>query len=67
MKRLALGLSIALAAYLATGLYFVQPDEQAVVQRFGAVQGLTREPGATLDFPGVWTACTGSRRERSNG
>jgi membrane protease subunit HflK len=51
VKRLALALSIALLAYLASGLYFVQPDEQAVVQRFGAVHGLTREPGAHFGLP----------------
>lgn len=51
MKRWAIWLSIALVIYLATGLYFVQPNEQAVVQRFGAVQGLTRDPGAHFGLP----------------
>ena len=42
---------IALAAYLATGLFFVQPDEQALVRRFGAVVGSPREPGPHFGLP----------------
>lgn len=46
MKRwLVLGV-IALAVWLATGLYVVQPDEQVVVRRFGKADTPPREPGA---------------------
>ncbi|HVX60567.1 MAG TPA: FtsH protease activity modulator HflK [Pirellulales bacterium] len=51
MKRLAAFGLLALLAWLATGIYFVQPDEQAVVRRFGAVVGPLREPGAHLGLP----------------
>jgi membrane protease subunit HflK len=46
MPRLRYLLPIALAAYLATGVYQVGPDERAVVRRFGAV---VARPG-----PGLW-------------
>ena len=42
---------VLLAAYLATGLYFVQPDEQALVRRFGALVGPPREPGPHFGLP----------------
>lgn len=43
--------ALGLVAYLATGLTFVQPDEQLVVRRFGAVLGAPREPGARFGLP----------------
>ena len=54
MKRVFALLFVALAAYLATGVYFVQPDEQAIVRRFGAVLGSAREPGAHFGLPWSW-------------
>lgn len=41
----------ALAAYLVTGLYTVQPDEQAVVRRCGRLLGQIRTPGLHWGFP----------------
>jgi membrane protease subunit HflK len=51
MKRVTIFLLIALVAYLATGVYFVQPDEQAVVRRFGRVLPAASEPGAHFGLP----------------
>lgn len=51
MKRFALLAAVAIVAYLATGLSFVQPDEQLVVRRFGAMQPAPREPGARFGLP----------------
>ena len=51
MKRLAAFGLLVLLAWLATGIYFVQPDEQAVVRRFGAIVGPLRQPGAHLGLP----------------
>jgi len=51
MKKLVLLLLVCLAAYAATGLYFVQPDEQAIVRRFGKAIGLPRRPGAHYGLP----------------
>lgn len=51
MKRLAAIGGLALLVWLATGIYFVQPDEQAVVRRFGAVSGGLREPGPHFGLP----------------
>lgn len=51
MKRSVGLLAIALLAYLATGVYFVQPDEQALIRRFGKVIGAPSEPGAHLGLP----------------
>lgn len=51
MKRFAMLAAVGLVAYLATGLSFVQPDEQLVVRRFGAVLGAPREPGARFGLP----------------
>ena len=44
-------LLIALAAYVATGLFVVGPDEQALVRRFGAVVGPPLEPGLHFGLP----------------
>ncbi len=51
MKRIAVLLALASLAYIATGLYFVQPDEQVVVRRFGRVIDLPREPGPHFGLP----------------
>lgn len=51
MKRVAALAGLGLVAYLATGLSFVQPDEQLVVRRFGAMQPAPREPGARIGLP----------------
>lgn len=51
MKRFAALTMLGLVAYLATGLSFVQPDEQLVVRRFGAMQVAPREPGARFGLP----------------
>jgi membrane protease subunit HflK len=51
MKRLGIFLLIALIAYLGTGLYFVQPDEQALVRRFGRMLPSLSEPGAHFGLP----------------
>ena len=51
MKRWVTLLAVGLLAYLATGLYFVQPDEQALVRRFGRVIGPLSEPGAHVGLP----------------
>ena len=51
MKRFAILAAVAIAAYLATGLTFVQPDEQLVVRRFGAMQPAPLEPGARFGLP----------------
>lgn len=42
------------AAYALTGVYVVQPDEQAVVRRFGAAQPRLRGPGAQWGWPWPW-------------
>jgi membrane protease subunit HflK len=51
VKRWAGLLAIAVLAYLATGVYFVQPDEQALIRRFGAVIGAPSEPGPHFGLP----------------
>jgi membrane protease subunit HflK len=51
MRRWAGLALVALFAYAATGVYFVQPDEQALVRRFGKVIGAPSEPGAHLGLP----------------
>jgi membrane protease subunit HflK len=51
VKRTVLLLLACLVAYLATGLYFVQPDEQVIVRRFGRVQATPSEPGAHFGLP----------------
>ena len=39
------------AGWLASGVYFVQPDEQALVRRFGRFVGVPREPGPHWGLP----------------
>lgn len=51
IKRLSLLLIFALLAYAATGLYFVQPDERAVVRRFGRALEPHSEPGPHFGLP----------------
>jgi membrane protease subunit HflK len=51
VKRWAALSFLLLAGYLATGLHFVQPDEQAIVRRCGALAGPPREPGAFFGLP----------------
>lgn len=51
MNRIAGLICVLLAGYLATGLHFVQPDEQAIVRRCGAIVGPPREPGAFFGLP----------------
>lgn len=57
MKRgavlLLLGL-LGLLGYAATGVHFVQPDEQALVRRFGRVQDPPWEPGPHFGLPWGW-------------
>ena len=49
-NRLLILILASLAAYAATGLYTVQPDEQAVVRRFGRALPL-RDPGLHFGLP----------------
>ncbi|HWA97984.1 MAG TPA: FtsH protease activity modulator HflK [Pirellulales bacterium] len=42
---------LLLAGYACTGIYFVAPDEEAVVRRFGAVERTARTPGAHWGLP----------------
>lgn len=42
---------LAIAAYALAGVYVVQPDEQAVVTRFGAAEARLRDPGAQWGLP----------------
>ena len=51
MKRLFVLALVCLAAYLTTGLYFVQPDEQVIVRRFGHARALPSEPGPHFGLP----------------
>ena len=51
MKRLAALGGLALLVWLATGIYFVQADDLAIVRRFGAVSGGLREPGPHFGLP----------------
>lgn len=51
MKRLAIVVALAAAVWILAGLHFVQPDEQAVVRRFGAITAAPWEPGAHLGLP----------------
>ncbi len=50
-RRVRLILALGLLAYAATGLCFVQPDEQVIVRRFGEALTVPREPGAHFGFP----------------
>ncbi|MFV1967730.1 MAG: FtsH protease activity modulator HflK [Pirellulaceae bacterium] len=54
MKKTALLLLACVVAYGATGLYFVQPDEQAMVRRFGRALDVPRGPGAHFGLPWGW-------------
>jgi membrane protease subunit HflK len=54
MRRFCLLLACACLAYGATGLYFVQPDEQAVVRRCGRALPTPREPGPHFGLPWGW-------------
>ena len=51
MKRLAVLSTVVMLAYAATGIYFVQPDEQALVRRCGRLLDVPREPGAHIGLP----------------
>ncbi|HVX13636.1 MAG TPA: FtsH protease activity modulator HflK [Pirellulales bacterium] len=51
MRRAAVLGGIALLAWLATGVYVVQPDEQALVRRFGRAGEPPGEPGAHFGLP----------------
>lgn len=51
MKKLLAIVTIALAGWAATGIRFIQPDEQGVVRRFGAAERLPREPGPYVGLP----------------
>jgi len=51
VKRVLVLSIVCLLAYLGTGLYFVQPDEQVVVRRFGRMLPEPREPGAHFGLP----------------
>ncbi len=52
MKRIVgLILLILVLAYLATGVYQVRPNEQAVVRRFGRVLEEPRLPGLNIGLP----------------
>ncbi len=51
MKRIFLLAAVCLVSYLATGVYFVQPDEQVIVRRFGSARTLPSEPGPHFGLP----------------
>lgn len=51
MKRFWALMIVGLLAYAATGVYFVQPDEQAVVRRFGRMLDTPSLPGAHVGLP----------------
>lgn len=42
---------MALAAYVASGFFFVQPDERAVIRRFGRITEASAEPGLHFAWP----------------
>ena len=42
---------LVLTAYALSGVYFVQPDEQALVRRFGAAATRAHQPGAHIGLP----------------
>jgi modulator of FtsH protease HflK len=48
-RQIAIGVVVALAV-LAAHFYTVQPEERAVVKRFGAVYGIT-DPGLHFKLP----------------
>ena len=51
MKRLLVVIAVVLVGWLASGVYFVQPDEQALVRRGGRFVGVPREPGPHWGLP----------------
>ncbi len=51
-RRTILGWAAAL--YAASGIYLVQPDEQAVVRRFGQALPQVSDPGAHWGLPWPW-------------
>ncbi len=51
MKVVKVLATVGLGLYLLSGLYFVQPEEQAVVRRFGAVITPLGEPGPHFGLP----------------
>ncbi len=51
MKRLLIIVAVAIVGWLASGVYFVQPDEQALVRRYGRFVGVPREPGPHWGLP----------------
>jgi membrane protease subunit HflK len=50
-KIIGLGLLILLAIWLATGIFLVQPGEQAVVQRFGKWERTIAQEGISYRLP----------------
>ena len=51
-KAVTAGLTLlVLAGYFASGLYYVQPDEQAVIRRLGKVRGKPRDSGLHYRLP----------------
>lgn len=42
---------VGAAGYAGSGLYFVQPDERAVVRRFGRLTGAEKGPGLHYELP----------------
>ena len=51
MKRVLGASMIALIAWLASGIYFVQPDEIVLVRRCGQLLAAPRKPGAHWGLP----------------
>ncbi len=62
---LSAALTLAAAAYLASGVYFVQPDERGVVRWFGRVPAAQRVPpfgvGPGLHYALPWPFCVVDR------
>jgi membrane protease subunit HflK len=54
MKRGTVLFTVGLVGYLATGLHFVQPDEQALVRRCGRALDPPWEPGPHFGLPWGW-------------
>lgn len=50
-RLLAIGGLVLVAAWLASGFYRVEPDQQGVVLRFGAFDGRTTAPGLNYHLP----------------
>ncbi len=49
-RLVAIGIGIIVLAWLASGIYIVQPDQKGVVLRFGAYSGMT-SPGLNYHLP----------------